>query len=108
MLMVPCGQGLSSILSILWCSHGYSPSYILIIYCYTLIVLVYGSIQWLEVMVILLGVRVVYKIVVVEVDLLLVVKSTSGLTVGYLMELSTGYVSRMGVYGNIEERRTYT
>ena len=49
-----------------------------------------------------------YKIVVVEVDLLLVVKSTSGLTVGYLMELSTGYVSRMDVYGNIEERRTYT
>ena len=58
--------------------------------------LVYGSIQWLEVMVILLGVRVVYKIVVVEVDLLLVMKSTSGLTVdtswNYLLVMLVGWM----------------
>ena len=44
----------------------------------------------------LLGVRVVYKIVVVEVDLLLVMKSTSGLTVdtswNYLLVMLVGWM----------------
>ena len=52
MVMVPCDK--ASLLSYL--SSGVlivTLLPILIIYCYTLIVLVYGSIQWLEVMVIL-------------------------------------------------------
>ena len=96
MLMVPCDK--ASLLSYL--SSGVL-MLLSFLYTYHLLLHSHSVSLWFYTMVRgdghpLLGVRVVYKIVVVEVDLLLVMKSTSGLTVdtswNYLLVMLVGWM----------------